>query len=456
MLAATDEQEISDFVRKFSNALRRSKRIPNTYKTRLRKLQAMDSLLRVRKINEGIVTSNDYRELLLATIGDPSIPKEVRQRMKDLAVQILSPDDEIVDFRDKEMEQLLNRILSGNVSYDALFDMYANGTLDRVMEYIEKMLDRAEDGEGGYDEKLLELLNRRRNTSGPMRIWGPDRLIQLDFVYRNFAKYFGKEDSHDVVRKRVLNKLSSLGRSLEKRKTQQHGSEESLVKKIFSPGDEIDSVDFEDTMENIVNSAHGRAGIAPDDIIVREETGELVTAILIQDVSRSMFQYFSSIIPCFVMTYSALKQAKKGVCIFAGNAYPIKSLLEDMDDEKAVNTYYNMINASLNDEISMGSMGTATFRWAEEELEKAGVGRKMVFLFSDCGFNEFGSPLEIVRRLNERGAEVVVAHPDVERGFFGWGPFGGPNLVHQFEKCGCKVLDCSGFNRFVTQLEEVL
>ena len=341
------------------------------------------------------------------------------------------------------------------MSYDSLLDMYMKGTMDKVMEYIEKMLDKAEDGQGGYDEKLLELLNRRR-TSGPMRIWGPDKLIQLDFVYRNFAKYFGKDDSHDVVRKRILNKLSSLGRSLEKRQTQRHGSEESSVKKLFSPGDEIDSVDFEDTIENIVNSAHSPANITPDDIIVREETGELVTAIFLQDASRSMFQDHSSVIPCFVLTYSALKQAKRGVCIFAGNAYPIKSIVEDMDEEKTVNAYYNMINASLSNEISMGTMGTATFRWAEEELERAGAGRKMVFLFSDCGFNEFGSPLDIVRRLNERGAEVVVAHPDIERGFFGWGPYGGPNLVHQFEKIGCKVLDCSAFNGFVSQLEEVL
>jgi uncharacterized protein with von Willebrand factor type A (vWA) domain len=454
-LAETEETEVSDFVKKFSGALRRSKRIPQSYKSRLRRLQAMDSLLRVRKINEGIVTSNDYRELLLATVADPSIPKEVRQRMKDLAVQILSPDDEIVDFRDKEMEQLLNRILSGGVSYDSLLDMYMNGTLDKVMDYIEKMLDRADDGEGGYDEKLLELLNRRR-SGGPMRMWGPDKLVQLDFIYRNFAKYFDKDNSHDVVRKRILNKLSSLGRSLEKRKTQRHGSEESTVKKLFSPGDEIDNVDFEDTLEAIVNASHDSQSITPEDIIVREETGELVTAILLQDVSRSMFQYYTAVIPCFVTTYSALKLAKRGVCIFAGNAYPVKSIVEDMEEEKAINAYYNMISASLNNDLSMGTMGTATFRWAEEELERSGAGRKIVFLFSDCGFNEFGSPLEIVRRLNERGAEIVVAHPDISRGFFGWGPYGGPNLVHEFEKYGCKVLDCSSFNRFVSQLGDVL
>ncbi len=454
-MAAT-EVEITDFVKKFSGALRRSKRIPGKYKSRLRKLQALDSLLRVRKMHEGMVTSNDYREMLLATMADQSIPKEVRQRMKDLAVQVLSPDDEIVDFRDKEMEQLINRLLSGNVSYDSLLDMYMKGTFDKVMDYIEKMLERADDGEGSYDEKLLELLNRRRPTGGPMRIWGPDKLIQLDFIYRNFAKRFGKEESHDVVRKRVLNKLSSLGRSLEKRKTERQGSEESTTKRIFTPGDEIDLVDFDDTLERMLDSAHNASSVAPDDIVVREVTGELVTAILLQDASRSMFPYYSSVIPCFVLTYSALKQAKRGVCIFAGNAYPIKSIVEDMDEEKAINAYYNMINASLNDEISMGTMGLATFRWAEEELERAGAGRKMVFLFSDCGFNEFGSPLDIVRRLNERGAEVVVVHPDVERGFFGWGPYGGPNLVRQFEKQGCKVLDCSGFNRFVSQLEEVL
>lgn len=414
----------------------------------------MDSLLRVRKINNGVVTSNDYRELLLATVADPSIPKEVRQRMKDLAVQVLSPDDEIVDFRDKEMEQLLNRILSGRVSYDSLLDMYMNGTLDKVMDYIEKMLDRADDGEGGYDEKLLELLNRRRG--GPMRMWGPDKLVQLDFVYRNFAKYFEKDDSHDVVRRRILNKLSSLGRSLEKRKTQRHGAEESIIKRPFSPGDEIESVDFEDTLEAIMNASHDSSSITPDDIIVREETGELVTAILLQDVSRSMFQYYTSVIPCFVLTYSALKLAKRGVCIFAGNAYPVKSIMEDMEEEKAISSYYNMINASLNDDLSMGTMGAATFRWAEEELERAGAGRKVVFLFSDCGFNEFGNPLDVVRRLNERGAEIVVAHPDINRGFFGWGPFGGPNLVHEFERYGCKVLDCSSFNRFVSELGDVL
>ena len=455
-MAGTEEVEISDFVKKFSGALRRSKRIPSNYKSRLRKLQAMDSLLRVRKVNEGMVTSNDYRELLLATVADPSVPKEVRQRLKDLAVQVLSPDDEICDFRDKEMEQLLNRLLSGNVSYDTIFDLYANGTLDKVMDYVEKLLDRADDGLGGYDEKLLELLNRRRSQGGPMRHWGPDKLIQLDFVYRNFAKHFGKDESHDVVRKRILNRLSSLGRSLEKRKSQRSGPEESSVKRPYSPGDGMDNVDFEDTIEAMMNSSHDSTMVSPDDIIVKEETGELVTAILLQDVSMSMFQYYASVIPCFVLTYSALNLAKRGMCIFAGNAYPIKSVVEDLEDEKAINAYYSMINASLNRDLAMGTMGTATFRWAEEELERAGSGRKMVFLFSDCGFNEYGSPLEILRRLNERGAEVVVVHPDVNRGFFGWGPYGGPNLVREFEKYGCKVLECTPFNGFATELQEVL
>jgi hypothetical protein len=460
MLAEINEEiEISDFMKKFSRALRRSKRIPANYKSRIRRLQAMDSLLRVRKVNEGMVTSNDYRELLLATVADPWIPKEVRQRMKDLAVQVLSPDDEICDFRDKEMEQLLNRLLSGNVGYDALLEMYKNGTMDRVMDYIEKLLDRADDGEGGYDEKLLELLGRRRGrpSSGPMRHWGPDKLIQLDFVYRNFAKRYGRDDSsHDVMRKRILNRLSSLGRSLEKRKSQRSGPEESSVKRLYSPGDEIESVDFEDTLDAIVSSSHDPLNISPDDIVVREETGELVTAILLQDVSMSMFPYYSSVIPCFVLTYSAMKLAKRGVCIFAGNAYPIKSVVDDLEEEKAISAYYNMIHASLNRDLSMGTMGLATFRWAEEELERAGAGRKMVFLFSDCGFNEYGAPLEIVRRLNERGAEVVVVHPDVQRGFFGWGPYGGPNLVHEFEKHGCKVLECTPFNKFTSDLQEVL
>ena len=115
-----------------------------------------------------------------------------------------------------------------------------------------------------------------------------------------------------------------------------------------------------------------------------------------------------------------------------------------------------MISASLSHDLSRGTMGIAAFKWAEQELEKAGGGRKIVFLFSDCGFDEYGSPLDIVRRLNERGAEVVVVHPDIGRGYFGWGPYGGPNLVHEFEKGGCKVLDCSVFGRFVSQLEEVL
>lgn len=452
-----EEKEVSDFITKYSRALRRSKRIPQSYKGRLRKLHAMDSLLRVRKLSEGIVTSNDYREILLSTIADPSIPKEVRQRMKDLAVQVLSPDDELVDFRDKEMEQLVNRILSGGVDYDSLFNMYMNGTLDKVMEYIEKMLDRAGDEQGGYDEKLLELLGKRRgNRSGPLRMWGPDKLIKLDFIYRSLSGYFGKQDTHDVMRKRILNKLSSLGRSLEKRKSGRQGSQESFIKKPYTVGDDIDSIDFEDTLENIINGAHDPAGISPDDIIVREEVDETVTAIFLQDVSRSMFEYLTAVIPCFVLTYSALKTAKRGVCIFAGNAYPVKSILEDMEDEKALSAYYGMINAGLSDSLEMGSMGVATFRWAEQELEKAGGGRKIVFLFSDCGFNEYGNPLDIVRRLNERGAEVIVAHPDIDRGFFGWGPFGGPNLVRQFEKSGCKVLDCSGFDGFMSQLEEVL
>ena len=453
MAAEREEKEVSDFISKYSKALRRTKKIPATYKARLRKLQAMDSLLRVKKLNEGMVSSNDYRDVLLSTVADPSLPVEVRQRMKDIAVQILSPDDEYCDFRDREMEQLLSKILSGKIDQFGMAELYMKGTLDRVMQYLENMLERASDGQGGYDQSMLDLMNRRR---GPNRMFGPDKLIQLDFLYRNFAEHFGKPDPYDVVRKKILNTLSSYGRSLEKRKNGRAGTQESFVKRPFSPGDDIDLVDFEDTMENIVNGGHGASEAVPDDIVVKDEVGETVTAILLQDVSYSMFDYLGSVIPCFILTYSALKNSRRGVCIFAGNGYPVKRVLEDREDEKVIAAYYGMISASLSHSLSMGTMGVAAFRWAEEELERAGGGRKMVFMFSDCGFNEDGSPLETVRRMNERGAEVVVVHPDIERGYFGWGPYGGPNLVHEFEKMGCKVLDCSQFGRYVSQLEEVL
>ena len=452
--AKPDEKEVSDFTSKYAKALRRTKKIPLAYKGRLRKLQALDSLLRVRKLNEGMVSSNDYRDLLLATVADPSLPIEVRQRMKDIAVQILSPDDEYCDFRDREMEQLVSKILSGKMDQFKLAELYMKGTLDRVMQYLENMLERASDGHGGYDQSMLDLMNRRR--SGPNSIFGPDKLIQLDFLYKNFSEYFGKPDAHDVVRKKIVNTLTSYGRSLEKRKNGRSGTQESYIKRPFSPGDDIDLIDFEDTMENIVNGGHGAAEAVPDDIIVRDEVGETVTAILLQDVSYSMFDYLGSVIPCFILTYSALKNSRRGVCIFAGNGYPVKHVLEDKEDEKVIAAYYSMINASLSHSLSRGTMGVAAFSWAERELERAGGGRKIVFMFSDCGFDEYGSPLETVRRMNERGAEVVVVHPDIERGYFGWGPYGGPNLAHEFEKMGCKVLDCSNFGRYVSQLEEVL
>ena len=447
-------EESSEFVTKFAKALRRSKKIPQNYKTRLRKLKAMDSLLKVRRLNEGMVTSNDYRELLLSTVADPSLPLEVRQRMKDLAVQVLSPDDEYVESRDREMEQLLSKILAGKLDQFALAQLYMKGTLERVMQYIESMLERADDGQGGYDERLLEMMSRRR--PGPSKMWGPDKLIQMDFLYRNFSEHFGKSPAHDLVRRKILNTLSAYGRSLEKRKSSRAGPEQSDLKRPYAHGDDIDSVDFEDTLDAIVDSGHSPSDVTPDDIVVRDEVGETVTAILLQDVSYSMFDYLSSVIPCFILTYSAMKQSRRGVCIFAGNGYPVKSVEEEMEDERVIGAYYGMINASLSHSLSRGTMGIAAFKWAERELERAGGGRKIVFLFSDCGFNEFGSPLDIVRRLHERGAEVVVVHPDIGRGYFGWGPYGGPNLVHEFEKGGCKVLDCSAFGRFASQLEEVL
>ena len=321
-------EEASEFVAKFSKALRRSKKIPQNYKTRLRKLQAMDSLLKVRRLNEGMVTSNDYRELLLSTVADPSLPIEVRQRMKDLAVQVLSPDDEYVDFRDKEMELLLNKILSGKLDQFALAQLYMGGTLERVMQYIESMLERAGDGQEGYDERLLELMSRRRSG----RMWGPDKLIQMDFLYRNFSEHFGRPDGNDLVRKKILNTLSSYGRSLERKKSSRTGPEQSDIKRPYSQGDDIDSVDFEETLDAMVDSGHGASEASPDDIVVRDEVGETVTAILLQDVSYSMFDYLGSVIPCFILAYSALKRSRRGVCIFAGNGYPVKSVDEEIED----------------------------------------------------------------------------------------------------------------------------
>lgn len=41
-------------------------------------------------------------------------------------------------------------------------ELYMKGTLDKVMQYLESILERASDGQGGYDQSMLDLLNRRR------------------------------------------------------------------------------------------------------------------------------------------------------------------------------------------------------------------------------------------------------------------------------------------------------
>ena len=98
-------------------------------------------------------------------------------------------------------------------------------------------------------------------------------------------------------------------------------------------------------------------------------------------------------------------------------------------------------------------MGKASFKWAESELQKCPSGRKIVFLFSDCDFNLYGNPLDVIRNMAERDAEVVVVHP--HPGEESYGRFGFTDL-RVFERSGCRVLGCANYQKYISDLEEIL
>src|SRR3990170_3115370 len=110
---ALDEQDVDTFIGRFARILGRSRKVAPEYRHRLRRMMALDSLLRFKKLQEGGLTLNDYHSYLMATLADPSLPTEERQRIKDVAIEVFFPDDEPVFREDPQMEKFLAKMLAG-------------------------------------------------------------------------------------------------------------------------------------------------------------------------------------------------------------------------------------------------------------------------------------------------------------------------------------------------------
>ncbi|MBI4258054.1 MAG: VWA domain-containing protein [Thaumarchaeota archaeon] len=434
---ALDELDVDTFIRRFARLLGRSRKLSNEHKHRLRRIMALNSLLRMKKLKDGTLTLNDYHAYIMATVADPSLPAEVRRKIKDVAVEVFFPDDEPVFREDRDMEKLIANLMAGNeLDFEKLFKHYLDGSLNKAMDYLYELMQR----EGiGYPV--------RRQWGR----WGPDRLVKLALFHSLYGSP-GSSAASELARK-LLKNLNDAAGNLHRKRTVRYGLDEGEIKRPFSLGDDIDSIDFEETVESIVGSGKQLEQVTGDDIVVKDQIKEDTTVVFLHDISISMREYLIEMIPCFVTTYYAFRRARKGFTVFTGDAYPIKSVLEEREDDHIIEQYYRFIGLSLQRRLQRGSMGNASFKWAESELEKAPSGRKIVFLFSDCDFNAYGSPLNIIRRMTERNAEVVVVHPHREENIYGYYGFSD---IRTFEKAGCQTLGTANYQQYIAALEEIL
>jgi hypothetical protein len=178
----------------------------------------------------------------------------------------------------------------------------------------------------------------------------------------------------------------------------------------FSPGDDPESIDYEETIEELVGQGRDLSQVRYDDFILRERRRQRKAAVILQDVSGSMDLGLKPSLLCAAILLCALRNHEIALALFEGNQYIIKRFFDKKPWEEVFDA---ILSAKLR--AQGGTVGGKTLRWCKEELKKID-GRyweRECVIFSDFGFFDRGRVMAEIKEISDMGTRIIIFLPPI-------------------------------------------
>ncbi len=252
-------------------------------------------------------------------------------------------------------------------------------------QYILSQLNQY--GQGMEDEELQNLKKML------FRVWaGAGRDRQL--------RWMEHEDNFADLRV-PLEKIIKIGRTYYKKFSETRDGFGEHILRPFQVGDDPDSIDYDETIENIHDQGKKPDQIRYDDIIIKDSKKRKWCVVYLHDISWSMEGFISITNEMLATLVQAFRDDDYGIGLFRDDFYVMKA----MEERKEV----DRVSANILTLRPFG--GTVLVRgldWAEDQFKKAGKNtEKVCVILGDFMFYWPALTYNKVRRLIKDGVRTV-------------------------------------------------
>ncbi len=274
--------------------------------------------------------------------------------------------------------------------------------MSQVLNSAEKMGDQALDvalsslGAGSGLDLLEQWFYSRHNVSAKVKRKLKEiiKQIMIDLGIRSANSLIGSANSGPIVENIVI---------------------------PYTPGDDFELIDLEETVSNLLEGGKTVATITNDDFLVSKTTQGLRCLVMELDISGSMTgQKISQMALCTTMLVYAFKPEELALTFFESNTHRIKDLDQEIELEKVVD---ELLDISARG----GTCINSALKWANLQFEKKARSKhKLNILFTDADIFDFNNSIRELKKMSEKDVRFVMVVPK-----FGFSPVMAKKMVEE-------------------------
>ncbi|MCF2141798.1 MAG: VWA domain-containing protein [Candidatus Lokiarchaeota archaeon] len=207
-------------------------------------------------------------------------------------------------------------------------------------------------------------------------------------------------------------------------------------------GDELDSIDLDETVENILDTGKSLADITTDDFIVRQEVSGRRCVVFLVDISGSMSGApLASAALATAMLLFAFSRDELAVALFESNTHVICKIGQSIDLDEVVDEILDLTARG-------GTQMSRALEWAEKQFELSRSQDRVFIMVTDAMLGDFRQSEKSLEKISDMGvSSALVVPPNM-------GSFG--NIQALVESANAAIIPVEDWKNFPNIVSKIL
>ncbi|MHA1202407.1 MAG: VWA domain-containing protein [Candidatus Heimdallarchaeaceae archaeon] len=207
-------------------------------------------------------------------------------------------------------------------------------------------------------------------------------------------------------------------------------------------GDDPDTIDIDETIDNILDQGKQVKDVSTDDFVVRKTVTGRRCVIFLVDISGSMsgppLASASIVTAMLLITFA---RDELGVALFESNTHVLCEIDEKVELDEVVDKILDLTAMG-------GTQMQAALSWAEKQFDLSRSEDKMFIMVSDAGLGDFGRCEPHMRKIADLGATstLIVPHHG----------FGIGNIQSILSAANAELITVNDWKKFPEIVSEIL